>query len=437
MFDYYVLIIYGTPLLLIYAFILRRQRRKQQASIEILEENRKIGLTEPASIHPVIDPNLCKGCAACVKACPESDKQVLGVIAGKAALINPTSCIGHGACRVACPFDAISLVFGTETRGVDIPHVSPEFETNVPGLYIAGELGGMGLIRNAVTQGVQAMDSIAGRIKSTGQDDIHDVLIIGAGPAGFAATLAAMDRKLNYVTLEQESLGGTVFNFPRGKLVMTAPVTLPLVGKMKFTETSKEKLLEFWQGIEKKQQVKINYRQNVKDIVRRDGCFEVTTADAVYKAQAVLLCIGRRGTPRKLGVAGEEQSKVVYRLIDPAQYAGKHVLVVGGGDSALEAAISIAEEEGSVVTLSYRSETFSRAKEKNRNKVDAAVMQGRLKVLFKSNVTQINDTTVQLEQQGELLEIKNDAVIISAGGILPTAFLKQVGIEVETKYGTA
>jgi len=429
--------VYGAPLLLIYTFILRSQRRKQQASLKILEENRKIGLTEPASIHPVIDPNLCKGCAACVKACPESDKQVLGVIAGKAALINPTSCIGHGACRVACPFDAISLVFGTETRGVDIPHVSPEFETNVPGLYIAGELGGMGLIRNAVTQGVQAMDSIAGKIKSTGQDDLHDVVIIGAGPAGFAATLAAMEKKLDYVTLEQESLGGTVFNFPRGKLVMTAPVTLPLAGKMKFGETSKEKLLEFWQGIEEKYQVKINYKQNVKDIVKQGDYFEVTTSDAVYKTQSVLLCIGRRGTPRKLGVAGEEKSKVVYRLIDPEQYAGNHVLVVGGGDSALEAAVSIAEEEGSVVTLSYRSEAFSRAKEKNRNKVDAAVRQGRMSVLFKSNVTQINQTTVQLEQQGELIEIKNDVVIVSAGGILPTAFLKQVGIEVETKYGTA
>lgn len=436
MFDYYVLIVYGAPLLLIYTFILRSQRRKQQASIEILEENRRTGLTEPASIHPVIDPNLCKGCAACVKACPESDKQVLGIIAGKAALINPTSCIGHGACRVACPFDAISLVFGTETRGVDIPHVSPEFETNVAGLYIAGELGGMGLIRNAVTQGVQAMDSIAEKIKPA-QQGLHDVVIIGAGPAGFSATLAAMEKKLNYVTLEQESLGGTVFNFPRGKLVMTAPVTLPLAGKMKFSETSKEKLLEFWQDIEKKHQVKINYRQNVKDIVKQDGYFEVHTADQVYKTQSVLLSIGRRGTPRKLGVAGEEQSKVVYRLIDPAQYAHKHVLVVGGGDSALEAAVSISEEEGSVVTLSYRSEAFSRAKEKNRAKVDEAVKQGRMKVLFKSNVTQINESTVVLEQQGELIEIKNDAVIVSAGGILPTAFLKQVGIEVETKYGTA
>lgn len=128
---------------------------------------------------------------------------------------------------------------------------------------------------------------------------------------------------------------------------------------------------------------------------------------------------------------------MVYRLIDPEQYAGKRVLVVGGGDSALEAAVSIAEEEGSIVTLSYRSEAFSRAKEKNRAKVDAAVKQGRMKVLFKSNVTQINEKSVQLEQQGELIEIENDAVIISAGGILPTAFLKQVGIEVETKYGTA
>jgi len=439
--DLYILIVYGLPLLVIYSLFTVNKRRKQRVNLQILQENQKIGLTEPASIHPVIDPNICKGCGACANACPEREKQVLGIIAGKASLINPTSCIGHGACKVACPFDAITLVFGSERRGVDIPNVSPEFETNVPGMYIAGELGGMGLIRNAVTQGMQAMDAIANnkrlQEKSDQTTDIHDVVIIGAGPAGFAATLSAMQKKLNHVTLEQESLGGTVFNFPRGKLVMTAPVELPLAGKMKFTETSKEKLLAFWQKIEQDHKVAINYQQNVKDIVQREGFFEVVTDNASYKTKTVLLSIGRRGTPRKLGVPGEEHPKVVYRLIDPEQYRDMHVLVVGGGDSALEAAISIAEETGSTVTLSYRSEAFSRAKEKNRQKIDQAVTNGSMNVIFKSTVSEITEKSVKLKHQDEIIEIPNDGIIVNAGGILPTPFLKQVGIEIETKYGTA
>lgn len=435
--DIYVLFVYGIPFLLIYTLFVRGKRKGQKQNLALREENEKTGLNQPASLHPSIDPNLCKGCGACVHACPEREKKVLGLIGGKAELINASSCIGHGACKAACPFNAITLVFGTETRGVDIPHVSPEFETNVPGLYIAGELGGMGLIRNAITQGTQAIDFLSKKIKTGNNNGVYDVVIVGAGPAGFAATLGAMKKKLKHITLEQDSLGGTVFNFPRGKLVMTGPVDLPLAGKMKFTETSKEAVLEFWQRIEKEHQVAINYQESIKDVVRNKGYFEVTSNKARYKSRTVLLCIGRRGTPRKLGVPGEDLAKVVYRLIDPEQYRGMHVLVVGGGDSALEAAISIAEENGTTVTLSYRSKSFSRAKEKNRQKVDHAVGQGRLKVLFESNVVEIREKSVSIDQLGKIIEIPNDGVVVSAGGILPIPFLKQIGIEIETKYGTA
>lgn len=435
--DIYVLLVYGVPFVLIYAVFVLGKRRGQVENLAIREDNEKAGLMEPASLHPLIDPNICKGCGACVHACPEREKKVLGLIAGKAELINPTSCIGHGACKAACPFDAITLVFGTEKRGLDIPHVSPEFETNVPGLYIAGELGGMGLIRNAITQGTQAIDFLSKRVRPANSSDLYDVVIVGAGPAGFAATLGAMKNKLKHITLEQDSLGGTVFNFPRGKLVMTAPIDLPLAGKMKFTETSKEAVLAFWQKIEKQYSVAINYQEAIKDIVRNDGYFEVVSSKSSYRAATVLLCIGRRGTPRKLGVPGEELPKVVYRLIDPEQYRGMHVLVVGGGDSALEAAISIAEEPDTTVTLSYRSKAFSRAREKNRKKIDQAVSAGRMTVIFESNVTEITEKTVKIDRQGSIIEIPNDGVIVSAGGILPTPFLKQIGIEVETKYGTA
>ena len=408
--------------------------RKQHHSKKTLAEAKEAGLTEPASLHPVIDKDQCVGCGACVVACPEG--KILGLIKGKAQLIEPTKCIGHGACRKACPFNAITLVFGTAKRGVDIPHVGEDFQTNVPGLYIAGELGGMGLIRNAVEQGRQAMESIIKNTKRAAQGD-YDVAIIGAGPAGFAATLQAHEKGLRYVTIEQDSLGGTVFKFPRGKVVMTAPVKLPIVGSVKFRETKKEVLLKFWQEVEKKTAIKINYKEKMDDITPQSSGFLVKTAKSEYQARAVLLTIGRRGTPRKLGVPGEDQPKVVYNLIDPAQYQNQHVLVVGGGDSALEAATSIAEEPGTTVSISYRSGSFSRAKKKNQDKVKAAEEAGRLNVLFSSNVKEIRANEVDIDQEGKLITLANDGVIVSAGGILPTPFLKQIGIDVETKHGTA
>ena len=392
------------------------------------------GLLEPASLHPKIDPLKCLGCGACTRVCPEGD--ILGMINGKAELIEPSHCIGHGACKTVCPRDAITLVFGTETRGVDIPHVSPDFQTNVPGIFIAGELGGMGLIRNAIEQGCQAIDSIR-KFNGRRSAKAYDVIIVGAGPAGFSASLAAMQHKLRYLTIEQHSFGGTVAHFPRGKLVMTAPATLPLIGKVKFKEVSKEKLLKFWENAARKTGLKISYGEQVEMITRFDNEFEVRTTRASYRASSVLLAIGRRGTPRKLEVEGEDQAKVVYRLIDPEQYRRRHVLVVGGGDSALEAAASIAEQPGATVTLSHRSEAFSRAKVKNRERVEIAENSSRLTVLPQSSIKKIGRHDVEIEQKGRRMKIKNDVVIVCTGGILPTAFLKGIGIEVETKYGTA
>ena len=426
--------LYLVPLLLIFAFHYWKRSKKQRSSIKVFEEAVSAGLTEPASLHPLINRDRCLGCATCVKACPEHD--VLGVIHGKAHLINPTHCIGHGACKKACPFDAIELVFGTEKRGVDIPHVGPDFQTNVPGLFIAGELGGMGLIRNAITQGVQAVESIC-TLDGIGRGDQLDLVIIGAGPAGIGASLAAKSRKLRFATVEQESLGGTVSHYPRGKIVMTAPVKIPLVGKMQFKETTKEVLMEFWEKLVAATGLVINVNERVENIEPGNGGFKIKTTKNSYTSRAVLLAIGRRGTPRTLGVPGEDKPKVVYRLIDPEQYCGQHVLVVGGGDSALEAAVSIANERGTTVTLSYRSEAFSRAKEKNRIKVDDAQKKGRLQVLMSSTVKEITDDKVTIHVNDKDMTIANDAVIVCAGGILPTPFLKSIGIEVETKYGTA
>jgi thioredoxin reductase (NADPH) len=434
-----ILAFYAVPLVVVWTLYLGMRKKVDARSRSTQAEAKEAGLTEPASLHPLIDPVKCLGCGACVRACPEvaSGHPVLGIIDDRAELIQPASCIGHGACKAACPTGAITLVFGTETRGVELPIVKPDFQTNVPGLFIAGELGGMGLIRNAIEQGRQAMESIKA-LGTVGQTaDMLDVVIIGAGPAGFSASLGALGHKLKFVTLEQDSFGGTVGHFPRGKLVMTAPAMLPLIGRMQFREVSKETLMAFWRDALKKTGLKIRYGERVESVTRQGAGFIVKSSRGSYRARSVLLAIGRRGTPRKLEVAGEEQSKVVYRLIDPEQYRGQHVVVVGGGDSALEAAASIAEEAGTTVTLSYRSEAFGRAKQKNRVRVDAAVKTGALTVMLKSKIKAIGEKDILIEHDGKKLTLKNDAVIVCAGGILPTAFLKSCGIEVETKYGTA
>ncbi|MDH3419747.1 MAG: NAD(P)-binding domain-containing protein, partial [Gammaproteobacteria bacterium] len=351
--------VYAAPMVLIWFWYALRRQKTHRETLVVRGESIEAGLTEPASLHPVIDPVKCIGCGSCIAVCPEMPgHKVLGLVHGKAEIVSPTDRIGHGACQAVCPEDAIMLVFGTERRGVDIPNVKPNLETNVPGIFIAGELGGMGLIRKAVEQGRQAIDSIADELrkKRSGatSEAVVDVIIVGAGPAGFSASLAAREKGLSVRTIEQDSLGGTVANFPRGKLVMTAPAMLPMVGLIKFSETTKEKLLSFWTKVERDTGVEISYGERLESLSRDGDVFRVTTTTDRYAARAILLAVGRRGTPRKLSVPGEELPKVTYRLIDPEQYRGQRVLVVGGGDSALEAATTIAEEAGTEVTLSCR-----------------------------------------------------------------------------------
>jgi thioredoxin reductase (NADPH) len=428
-------LVYLIPLLLVWTWQVTRRRNVASKGRDAHIQAQRTGLNEPVSLHPAINAALCVGCGECVKACPEKEFNVLGMVDGKAELINAGDCIGHGACRTSCPVNAISLVFGTAKRGIDIPILTPEFETNVPGIFVAGELGGMGLIRNALVQGTEAVEAIARRRQR--RPGMVDIVIVGAGPAGFAASLTAMSLGLKYVTLEQESLGGCVFQYPRAKLVMTSPVEVPIIGKLKITQTSKEELLEFWQNVEKKTGVAIKYRERVESITPRGGGLLVRTAKGQYAASSVLLAIGRRGTPRKLGVPGEELSKVVYRLVDPEQYSGQRVLVVGGGDSALEAASSIAESTNAKVALSYRGDAFVRAKVRNRERLESARKTGRLHIVLKSQVRQIAPDAVVMEQAGKLMRIPNEVVIVAAGGIVPVDFLKNVGVQMQTKYGTA
>ncbi|HAP68068.1 MAG TPA: 4Fe-4S ferredoxin [Nitrospinae bacterium] len=416
---------------------LLNHRRKSKKIQKKIDKAKKYGLYEPTSIHPYVDPAKCIGSGACVKACPEKD--ILGLVNGKAALINASRCIGHGACAAACPIGAITLVFGTETRGVDIPYITPNFETNIKGIFIAGELGGMGLIKNAVTQGREAVEYLSCYIKEgEGKDkDIYDTVVVGAGPAGISASLAALKYKLKFLTIEQGDIGGTILQYPRHKIVMTSPMEIPIYGKVKVKETTKESLLDLFLSVIKKTALKINTNEKMTELRQEDGHFKVITTKGEYLSRTVVLAIGRRGTPRKLGALGENLPKVTYRLLEPEQHMNQNLLVVGGGDSAVEAAMALANQTGNNVILSYRGEAFSRIKPMNKQRLDEAVSKNLIKVMFNSNLKEIREKDIKIAVGEEVKIFPNDYIYIFAGGELPNEFLTKIGIQIERKFGKA
>ncbi len=428
-----------TIILIVMVFILfiylSKYKKRTKITSYKIEKAKELGFHEPVSLHPVVDIETCIGSGACIAACPEKD--ILGIVSGQARTINASRCVGHGACFHACPVQAITLNIGTEKRGVDLPHVSPEFETNIPGIFIAGELGGMGLIKNAVEQGRQAVEFITKKMKSNRKADF-DVVIVGAGPAGISATLTAVKNGLKYLTLEQDSLGGTVFNFPRAKVVMTSSMDLPLYGKVKLSETSKAELLNLWLDALGKNKIKINEHEKVLNVEKAGDIFQIETSKKVYTSKTILLSIGRRGSPRKLGIPGEDKEKVAYRLLEPELIHNQRILVIGGGDSAIENALLLAKEKNEV-TLSYRNESFSRLKPKNLERIQKATGKKTIRVIFNSNVKEINDTNVIISVEGKenYYTLQNDLVYIFAGGEVPTKFLEKIGIRITKKFGDA
>ena len=407
-------------------------RKEEQAARRELEKAEKAGRREPISIRPWVDPGKCMGSGMCVTACPEH--RVLQVLDGQATLVNASLCIGHGACVRACPTRALQLVFGSERRGVHIPEVGADFQSNVPGMYIAGELGGMGLIANAITQGIQAVGQLM-RGRPDPPEDGVDLIVVGGGPAGIAAGLQAERQGLSVVVLEQGKSGGAVRHYPRAKIVMTRPFRLP--GREKFNGTmSKEELIEELSGAV--QDAELDLREGVRvDSVKRapDGTFTVSTSSGELRTSRVLMAVGRRGTPRKLGCGGEERDKVAYRLLEPEAYAHQHVLVVGGGDSAVEAAVSLGDVDGARVTLSYRGAALTRPKEANQERLAEAVEAGRVHLALETTVAEIGPDRVTLRAGAGEEVLPNDQVFVFAGGRLPTEFLKSAGLRLEQHFG--
>lgn len=428
-------LIYGVVMVMCGLVVYLYLRSEKKASIKVeakIQRAKEDGLFEPVSLHPRIDLNTCIKSGACVEACPEKD--ILGIMNGRGTLINASNCVGHGACFHACPVEAISLVIGTEQRGVELPHVNENYESNVEGIYIAGELGGMGLIKNCVEQGQMAMENIA-KLGLKKLNDVYDVVIVGAGPAGISASLTAKARGLKFITLDQDSVGGTVYNFPRAKIVMTAPMHLPLYGKVKLYDTSKDELLSIWQDALRRNDISITEYTKVEGIQPEGNLFRVSTNRGVeYLTQTVLLAIGRRGSPRKLGIPGEGLQKVAYRLLEPERIVGKRVVVVGGGDSAIESALLLCEQNH--VILSYRGNAFSRLKVKNRERINEAMEKGSVQVIFNSNLLKIlEDKVIMKIGDAVTRSFDNDLVFIFAGGELPTQFLQKVGIQITKRFG--
>ncbi len=410
--------------------LLRRARRERKAAAAVAARGDETAGKIPLTLHPVINPDICIGSLSCLKACPEGD--ILGIVDGSARLIEADHCIGHGRCAAECPVDAIKLVFGTSERGVDLPMVDEYFESSRPGVHVVGELGGMGLIRNAVTQGTQVGERLAA---TAPRRSGAEVVIVGAGPAGLAAALALKAKGRSFRVLEQGTLGGTIANYPRQKVVMTEPLQVPFLGKVSKRRISKEELLGLWQHALQKAQIRVDEGVRVLGIDGNDGQFRVQTDKGYVDCGKVVLATGRRGTPRKLGVPGETLAKVTYRLIDAEQYGRSEVLVVGGGDAALEAAIQLAEQGGAKVSISYRGDSFARCREANRAHIEKLVAATRVRALLNSQVDRILDKEVALTVSGKQVTLRNDYVIVNIGGELPLEFLSKLKISLEKHFG--
>ena len=387
-------------------------------------------------LHALVRADLCVGCGACVDVCPEPGALTL---VDKVATVDLDLCKGHASCAQACPVQAIVVTAGAAAQQVEVPEVNAGFETNVPGLYVAGELGGRGLIKNAVNEGKLAIEDVARRAAaertragggSPAEGGAYDVIIVGAGPAGLSAGLEAVRSGLHYLLLEQGTLADTIRKYPRKKILFAEPLRVPLYGDLWIADASKESLLEVWQNVIAQTGLVVTAGQRVESVEKSGALFHVRTPGAEFRGRRVVLALGRRGSPRKLGVPGEELGHVFYEIVEMEAFAGQRVLVVGGGDSAIESALGLARQPGTRVTLSYRGTGFERAKERTRERLEAAVAAGDVELLLGSEVREIRAGVAAVSVAGALRLVPCDAVVVRIGGEAAYPFLQRIGVRI-------
>ncbi|MDF1839426.1 MAG: NAD(P)-binding domain-containing protein [Planctomycetota bacterium] len=415
----------------------RRELRAMRQVMAERDRTQRLGSDKAQLQHPVVDLTRCLGCATCVAACPEDG--VLELVHGQAMVVNGARCVGVSACERECPVGAITVTLGDLTDRDDVPVLSSELEAEgMSGLFLAGEITAHALIKTAVDQGTAVGREVARRTGLEGGSDpdseVLDLCIVGAGPAGLACSMVAKQGGLRFAMLDQEQeLGGTVAKYPRRKLVMSMPMEMPGYGKVKKQTYEKEELMELWQDMASSSGLELHGGQVLQGVERSElGHFVVQTATHEFKAKHVCLALGRRGIPRKLGVPGEELPKVAYHLIDAHSYQGRRILVVGGGDSAVEAAMALAEQPGNEVSLSYRKEGFFRIRSKNEARIKQCIERGTVQVYFQSELTAITADSVRLQgldaKGNKGVTLPNDEVFLMVGGVPPFETLKRSGV---------
>jgi thioredoxin reductase/NAD-dependent dihydropyrimidine dehydrogenase PreA subunit len=426
-------LVWGVSLAVVAAIVLPYVlsfRRRRHADRSRKEEAARLGVDRPQAQFPFIDPMRCIGCGTCVDACPEGD--VLGIVGGTATVVNGLRCVGHGRCEIACPVGAIEVGLGDLKSRKDIPVLDEWQQTTVRGVFVAGELGGLALVKNAIAEARRVVDRVARlapAARAAGGGDVLDVVIVGAGPAGLTAAAAARERGLSHVVLEQErDLGGTIFHYPRRKLVLVQAVDMPILGRLGEGEYAKEDLLGILQDVCRRGDLRVRFGERVQGLERSGGVFAVRSTSGVTLSRFVVLALGRRGTPRKLGAPGEELPKVMYQLTDAESYEHQRILVVGGGDSAVEAALGLARQRGNRVTLSYRREKLVRIKKKNEQRVGELLSSRQIEGAFGTEVERIGPSSVRLKSHGGVRELPNDYVFVFAGGEPPFELLRLMGV---------
>jgi thioredoxin reductase/Pyruvate/2-oxoacid:ferredoxin oxidoreductase delta subunit len=427
---------------LLAAAVLLRRRAELQAHADSRREvalARARGSDRARLQFPSIDLAKCIGCGACVQACPEDG--VLALSHGQAVVVHGARCVGHGRCAEVCPTEAIALTLGDLSQRRDLPAMAADHEAvGTPGLFLAGEITGFALVRTAVAHGRLVARAAARRRETLGATPpgVHDLVVVGLGPAGLSCLLEAKALGLAAVGVDQaRELGGAVAAYPRGKMVMTQPMDLPLHGRLPKLEYQKEELVGLWRRLADQHGLAVRTGVVVQRIERTSDGFAVAAADgSVLRARSVAIAVGRRGSPQKLGVPGEDLPHVAYSLLDAHGHQGERILVVGGGDSAIEAALALAEQPGNTVVLSYRRSAFARLKARNEQRVAAAIADGRIDVRYGTAVAAIGPATVTLHPAdgaagggvATAAAVAAERVFVFAGGTPPVALLEQAGV---------